>query len=69
VSSGYISSSSLKKRGAAAAPILFGVEEISSEEEASTSFFQPIGERGDGKFLFIFIHLLFYPCLSFNTFL
>jgi hypothetical protein len=47
---------------------MFGDEESSSEEEASTSSFKPSVESGDGKFLFVFIHLLFYVCLSFNPF-
>jgi hypothetical protein len=58
-----------KKKDASAEPILFGDEDSYSEEEASTSSFEPSGKSGDGKFLLIFFHLLFYLCLSFNTFL
>jgi hypothetical protein len=53
----------------AVSTILFGDEKNSSEEEASTSSFEPSGESGDGKSLYHFINLLFYLCLSFNPFL
>jgi hypothetical protein len=59
----------VSKNIGAVAPILFGDEKCYLQEEATTRSFEPSDESSDGKFLYFFINLLFYICLSFNIFL